>query len=89
MSFDYQALKQRVLIAASKCAKAGPTAAQEKRVLDDVASEFDGSMIAPLDFDLQQRILTCWHDLFREGTLSWGSDLDHPGHPFFHIPDRV
>ena len=44
-------------------------------------------MYTRIDLDLQQAILTCWHDLFRDGALSWGYDLDNPDPPFFHIPE--
>src|SRR5580693_5339983 len=35
---------------------------------------------------IANRSYTCWHELFQEGTLSWGYDLDNPDAPFFHIP---
>ncbi|MGH7171465.1 MAG: hypothetical protein ACRELF_12170 [Gemmataceae bacterium] len=35
---------------------------------------------------VEQLILTCWHDLFRLGWLSWGYNLDNPDTPFFHVP---
>ena len=89
MSFEYETLKQRVLEAARTCAMQGPGLAQQRPVLDKVASGFGGSMFTRLDLDIQQAILTCWHDLFREGTLSWGYDLDNPDSPFFHIPERT
>jgi hypothetical protein len=89
MSIEYEALKQKVLEATGTCAKRGPGYAQQRPVLDEVASEFGGSMYTTLHLDIQQAILTCWHDLFREGTLSWGYDLDNPDPPFFHIPDRT
>lgn len=85
MSIDHGALKQRVLDAAKKCAKRGPGYSQQRPVLDEAASAAGGGR---LDLDIQQEILTCWHDLFREGILSWGYDLDNPESPFFHIPER-
>lgn len=88
MPTDYEALKGRVLAVATECVGRGRGYSQEKAVLDEVASAFGGNMHTRIDFDLQQAILTCWHDLFREGTLSWGLDLDNPGPPFFHIPNR-
>lgn len=68
----------------------GPGYAQQRVVIDEVArQQFNGDrFIAPMDINLQQEILTCWHDLFREGRLSWGYDLDNPDAPFFHIPNR-
>jgi hypothetical protein len=88
MSIDYAALKKKVVDAARKCASLGVPYSQQRPVLDEVANAAGGSMYATLDLDLQQAILTCWHDLFREGTLSWGYDLDNPDPPFFHIPAR-
>lgn len=87
MSIEYERLRKKVLEAARSCAMRGPGYAQQRPVLDEVASEFGGGMYTRLDLDIQQAILTCWHDLFREGTLSWGYDLDNPDPPFFHIPE--
>jgi hypothetical protein len=85
---DFQRLRQEVLETARLCAKRGPGYAQQRVVLDEMAQKYGGSLVMPLDFPLQQSILTCWHDLFREGDLSWGYDLDNPDAPFFHLPDR-
>jgi hypothetical protein len=89
MSDEYEALKQKVLESAQQCAKRGPGYSQQRPVLDEIASSFGGSMHTKINLDLQQAILTCWHDLFREGVLSWGYDLDNPDPPFFHIPARI
>ena len=72
MSIEYETLRQKVLEAARNCAVRGPGYAQQRPVLDEVTNEFGGGMYARLDLDIQQAILTCWHDLFLEGTLSWG-----------------
>lgn len=88
MSIDKTALKKQVLEAAEKCAKRGPGYSQQRPVFDEVAAAHGGTMGRRLDLDFQQAILTCWHDLFQEGALSWGYDLDNPGPPFFHIPKR-
>ena len=88
MPVDYETLKKALLMAATKCAGLGPGYSQENSVLDEIKSEFGGNMHSKLDLNLQQSILTCWHDLFREGALSWGLNLDNPGPPFFHIPER-
>ena len=84
----HEALKKKVLEVARGYARRGPGYSQQSPVLDEVASAAGGSMYQRLDLDLQQAILTCWHDLFREGILSWGYDLDNPDSPFFHIPER-
>lgn len=38
--------------------------------------------------DIQQAILTQWHDLFRTGYLAWGLNLSNPSPPFLHVTDR-
>jgi len=35
-----------------------------------------------------QRVLTCWHDLFRKGKLVRGQGYGWPEGPFFFLPDR-
>jgi hypothetical protein len=89
MTIDYEELKKKLLDAARQCANQGPGYSQQRPVFDRVASATSGNQYTRLDLDLQQAILTFWHDLFREGTLSWGYDLDNPGPPFFHIPKRT
>lgn len=84
MSIAYEDLKKIVLDAAKKCA--GHSSSQDRIVINAVKSEL--SKETTIDHDLKLKILTCWHDLFREGTLSWGSDFDNPGEPYFHIPNR-
>ena len=89
MAVGYTALKQKVLEAATECAKRGAGYSQQRPVLDEVATAVGTGMYPRLELDLQQAILTCWHDLFREGSLSWGYNLDNPDPPFFHIPERT
>jgi hypothetical protein len=67
MSIDHNALKQRVLKAAKECAERGASYSQQTAVLGEVASALGGNLHTQLDPDLQQVILTCWHDLFRDG----------------------
>lgn len=40
------------------------------------------------DIDIQQALLTMWGDLFRNGYLCWGQNLDNPNPPFFHITEK-
>lgn len=89
MVIDFVALKQTVLGVAREYARRGPRFSQQRPVLDEVASKAGGSLWTSLELPVQQVILTCWHDLFREGVLSWGYDLDTPESPFFHIPERT
>jgi hypothetical protein len=88
MPNEFEELKQKVLEAAKTCVRKGPGYAQQRPVFDLVSAEQAGGFIRRLDLQRQQAILTCWHDLFRDGFLSWGFDLDNPDPPFFHLPDR-
>ncbi len=36
----------------------------------------------------QQVLLTVWYDLFREGILSWGFNIQNSGPPFCHLTER-
>lgn len=36
----------------------------------------------------QQLLLTIWSDLFREGLLAWGADVDNANPPFCHLTAR-
>lgn len=85
---QYEELREMVYKAAVDSAKRGAGYAQERVVLEEIMQRLSNEHFNPLAFRLQQAILTCWHDLFREGRLSWGHDLDNPDAPFFHIPNR-
>lgn len=76
MSAEYQTLKKKIFEAARNCATQGPGYAQQRPVLDEVASEFGGGMYTMLDLDKQQAVLTCWYDLFHEDTFSWVWQMD-------------
>ena len=86
---EYKDLKETVYNAAVRCANRGVGYSQQRVVLDEVAGHPNGNLLASrTDIGQQQEILTCWHDLFRDGRLSWGYDLDNPDAPFFHVPTR-
>jgi hypothetical protein len=92
MTIDHEDLKQRVLEVARQCAQRGPGYSQQGPVLDEVARVVGGGNAYAgfsVELELQQEILTCWHDLFLDGTLSWGYNLDNPDAPFFHVPERI
>ena len=42
----------------------------------------------PVDADLEQALLTQWHDLMRTGYFAWGFNLGNPNPPFFHSTER-
>jgi hypothetical protein len=82
----YSQLKQLVLETAKELYKRGPGWALERAVLHEVFERMGGRSKNPRSDEVQQRILTCWHDLFRSGELSWGFNLQTPNSPFFHVP---
>ncbi|MEA3459374.1 MAG: hypothetical protein U9R11_01630 [Chloroflexota bacterium] len=40
------------------------------------------------DLDLEQALLTVWHDLFRTGHLAWGYGVFDPDPPSYHITEQ-
>ena len=38
--------------------------------------------------DLEEAILTQWHELFRTGYLAWGYNMSNPNPPFFHLTEQ-
>jgi hypothetical protein len=38
--------------------------------------------------ELEQALLTAWHDRFREGQLAWGYNLSNPNSPFCHVTNK-
>ena len=84
----YSQLKALVFETAKELFQRGPGWAQERAVLHEVFEKIGGRLPTGRYDELQQRILTCWHDLFLSGELSWGLNLDNPNSPFFHVPVR-
>lgn len=79
---NYAEMMKLVYRVACDCAKRGPGWSQQSPVLSAVAEKAS----AMGDTPKQQLILTCWHDLFALGLLSWGLNIDNPDAPFFHVP---
>ena len=78
-------LEEQVLLVATELAARGPAWAQEAAVTRELYERFPRLR----DLEGQQQLLTCWHNLFRKGRLSWGYDLDNPNMPFYHVPARA
>jgi|GEM_PF-2850187 len=80
---DYEQIKAEILRSAKAYYVMGPGWAQESVVLRQAAER-----LGILDSVRQQQImLNIWQELFRDGTLVWGYDVDHPAHPFFHFAE--
>ena len=90
MSIEYKTFEAKGIRGRQELCHAGPRlCAATGRCWTRLRATSAAACIERLDLDIQQAILTCWHDLFREGTLSWGYDLDNPDPPFFHMPERT
>lgn len=57
---------------------------QSRQVLTDVSRRLG----IHSDTDLEQAILTFFHDLFRSGHLAWGFNLSNPDPPFMHLTEK-
>lgn len=40
------------------------------------------------NIEMEQALLTFWHDLFRSGYLAWGYNLSNPNPPFCHLTEQ-
>ena len=80
----YRLLREKVRQSAITCHRRGPGYAQQSVVLQQVVREL--TQYGERSRVSDSQILTCWHDLFLSGELSWGYDLDNPTAPFFHVP---
>jgi len=77
-------LKNFLLQLATGNLERGPGFAQDSVVISDAVEQ----LRIGNDLAAQQELLTAWHDLFRDGILSWGYNADNPGAPFFHRTNR-
>jgi hypothetical protein len=83
-SMNYAEMRLKILDVARQCYAEGQGWAQETVVLREFAKQYGVAG----DESAEQAALTCWHDLFRDGELSWGYNIDNPGSPWFHFPRR-
>jgi hypothetical protein len=76
---DYRKLLFEI---ATSALATGPGYAQEGYVLGEAGRQLGvGDNV-----EVQQQVLDAWQDLFRNGDLAWGYDLNNPQAPFFHRP---
>jgi len=74
-------IKTELLRLAAEYYQRGPGFAQQGPVL-----RMARNRLAPAGVAQEQQVLDCWHELFRDGELVWGYNLDNPDAPFFHMP---
>jgi len=76
-------IRNTLLIVIEEQSPKAPTDAtlQTNSVLGEASKRLD----AQNNHQIEEAILTQWHDLFRTGYLAWGYNLSNPNPPFFHI----
>ncbi len=74
-------MKQVLLQVVEEYSKQGAGYLQSEPILQEVAKRLSIRQ----NTDLEQALLTLWHDMFRQGQLSMGYNLDNPDLPFCHI----
>ena len=83
MTINGQQIRKALLEAIDKYANSGPSL-QANSIFTEIRSKLN------IDFnpDVEQAILTFWHDLFRMGYIAWGYNLSNPSPPFFHLTEQ-
>jgi hypothetical protein len=79
---SHELIEKQLLEVARQLYDQGPGFAQESVVLQEARER-----LRPATLDDEQKILTCWHNLFQKGSLSWGYNLDNPTSPWYHLPN--
>ncbi|MFV9689742.1 MAG: hypothetical protein ACNY01_02105 [Desulfobacteria bacterium] len=55
---------------------------------NSILGEASKRLNARNNHEIEEAILTQWHDLFRTGYLAWGYNLANPNPPFFHLTSQ-
>lgn len=85
MSINGQQIRKALLEAIDKFVNS-VSSLQDNSVFTEVRQKLN--IANSHDIDIEQAILTYWHDLFRMGYIAWGYNLDNPSPPFFHITEQ-
>jgi len=80
---DGQIIRRVLLEVISETANRGPGSFQQGSILREASRRLDLHCL-----ELEEALLTYWHDLFRSGHLSWGYNLSNPDPPFCHLTDQ-
>lgn len=77
-------VRQTLLEVIEQAAKQGPGYFQSRTILSQTAELLGirGNL------DAERALLTIWSDLFLQGLLAWGHNLDNPEPPFVHLTER-
>ena len=80
---DSNRIKEELLEVVSEFSKRGPGYFQAGAILRTVAERLNIRKNLPLE----QALLTIWGELFRQGVLGWGYDIDNADFPFIHLTE--
>lgn len=86
MPLDGQKMRTTLLETVRDLSQSRNSALQQSTVLTQASEEL--GIRGSSQKDAQEGLLTLWYDLFREGYLSWGSDMASPNPPFCHLSER-
>ena len=77
-------IRQVMLEVVNEYSSKGPGYFQQGVMLHEVANRLG----AKGNEELARAILSFWNDLFRQGYLGWGHNLDNPDSPFVHLREQ-
>jgi len=86
MPLDGQQMRVALIEKTRDLLRTYPESLNHDQVLREVARDL--GIRGASGRDAQAGLLTIWYDLFREGYLSWGIDIDNPNPPFCHLTGR-
>lgn len=86
LRIEGQRIRGTLLEVVAEHAKNDDDSFQARTVLGETARRL--GIHKNVDHELEQALLTYWHDLFRTGYLSWGYNLDNPDFPFCHLNEQ-
>lgn len=86
MAIDGRKIRSTLLqVVEEQHRSAGNTASlQQSSILQEAVARLGGRATD----DEGQALLTAWYDLFRDGHLSWGYNLNNPDPPFCHVTEQ-
>jgi hypothetical protein len=79
-----QKMREALLKVINEYSKGIPASFQSGSILSEVVKRLE----IRNNTSMEQALLTIWHDLFREGHLAWGYNLDNLNPPFCHITEQ-
>lgn len=79
-------IREVILAAAAKLRPASPSDGSLQ--LNTLFIEVKRQLGDHIGIQIEQEVLTQWHELLRTGYFAWGLNLGNPSAPFFHFTER-